>query len=50
MWAGLCLRVAPDHQSITQVVDGNFVKGRQRIIQKDGQEEHQATSTKVFFP
>lgn len=50
MWVGLRLRGAPDHQSMTHVIDGNFVKGRQRVIQKDGQEEHQATRTKVFFP
>lgn len=47
MWVGL--RDAHDHPSIAQVVDGSSVKGRERVIHKDGQEEHPAMSTKVFF-
>lgn len=43
------LRGAHDHPSITQVVDGSSAKGRERVIHKDGQEEHLAMSTKVFF-
>lgn len=55
MWMGLCLRGAHDHQSITQVVDGSSVKGRERVIQKDRQGERviqkdKQQALKPFFP